>query len=474
MQSRYDLTKLGGKQSTPSYDLSHLGGTVAGGDAAGDALQGIQKQIMDEIQTPNAQMQEGYSNPAMQNNFGMLPKQEQMQRLSLSSFDPANRNSLGGIVPGGTYENDISRNAAATAASLMNPEMSGGNSLLMRYFAQPVANSMSRIGSGSAANMISDLPNIKNMDQAKALLKNSLSANAILEAGTSPLRIAGHAAEILNPIQHTRDKIRDIQTEYAGARQAQRAAYDPVTAAYGNTNVTNRPSEYLGFTRAQTRYFTPEIRRVYQDFIGRPTFDNLHRLQSQMYRDAASLEGNSNKINTLQTIRRTREQIQGQIQNFLARDPQALASYNRGIDLTRDLIKPYEYNEKLTKVARGQVTEMKPQQLRKEILKGVQEEYGGIPVGHPLRNHLRDLDKFADFGNAVNDIGIPAAGLIGGEIASPGLGGAITGLAAGGGARYMMPGLVKGAQNPLLERMMRAINPLYYSAGRTAINQFNR
>ncbi len=438
--------------------------------------QMIKNQFSNEQAAPRTpQMQERYSNPAQMPEFADMSKQEKMQRLALSAFDPANRDAVGaGQMAGGGYENDATRQAATMLPTLAAPEISGGNSLLMRYLGAPAINAMSRIGVGTAGNAAYAGDKADTMDQFKTLLKNSLGGNALLEAGTAPIRGLGYSAEMLNPVAYTSEKMAQIRNEYHEAREAQRAAYAPVTEQYGHVNVTNTPRTYLNFDRNDTKYFTPEVKKVYGDFLDEPTFDNLHRLQSQMGKDAASMTGNSSKINTRQTLESARDRVQERAQTFLSRDPEALASYNRGRDITRDVLKPYEANINLRRVAQGNVTSMSPNKLRNEITKGVEKGRHAIPENHPLQNHLRDLNKMIDFGGAIKDAGIPLASQIGALALHPDLAGAFRGLEGGALTKFALPSYIKGAQNPLVRRAVNVANPLYYGAGRTEINALNQ
>jgi hypothetical protein len=110
MNSSFDLSAFGTLQQNPTslYDLSHF-----------DA------QPKEEENAP--QIQEQYSNPTNWPGFSSLPKEEQMQKIAFSQFDPANQSPTGGYVTPGQYESKSQRLAASIIPTLMVPESNLGS-----------------------------------------------------------------------------------------------------------------------------------------------------------------------------------------------------------------------------------------------------------------------------------------------------------------------------------------------------------
>jgi hypothetical protein len=194
-------------------------------------------------------------------------------------------------------------------------------------------------------------------------------------------------------------------------------------------------------------------------------------------------------IKRAQTLRRVHDIAKQKIQGFLSRDPEALNSYNEGIRITRDVLKPYETIKKLRSIAEGMV-DPTPSQLISEIKKGTEKTayrkgrkpISAIPEDHPLRNHLSDLTNIMHFGETAKYMIPAAAGAISGEILHPGIlgtlggaGGLLTSAGLGAmGAKFGGPSLANDLQNPALQKIMRyGIKPAYYTGGHAGINVFN-
>ncbi len=428
------------------------------------------------------QPQEQFSNPTQMPGFNQLPKNEQLQRINFSQFDPANQSSLGTPVPPGTMESDPARMMASILPTLAQPEIGLGG-----RFISPILNSMARIGAGTAGNLAYQAPNINNLQQLKEAGKNSLTLNALLEGATVPFRFAGSMAEMFNPLNYAARKANDMRNEYNAATELQRQTYRPVMSQYGQQPVTTTPRAYLGFTRQQVRRFTPDIKKSYSDFLATPNFQNLHNLQSQMGKDYARIATNPNKINTAQTINNARQTTKTKAQQFLSTDQPMLEQYNRGSEITKNLVEPYRSNKSLEKIVQGVKPNVTPAELSNAIRQSREKvlytERGNpvtaIPHNHPLVNHLNEMNRAINFGKAMQTAVPTILGGIGGEVVHPGIGGLLGGAASGLGgsqlsslaAKFGAPSISSFVQNPLVQNVMRHLSPLYYGAGRAAIGE---
>ena len=285
-----------------------------------------------------------------------------------------------------------------------------------------------------------------------------------IEGATLPFRGLGTIAELFNPIEHANSQAEAIHNAYQEAVQKQKAAYEPVMEKYGNNTITLQPEKYLGFDQKQIKYFTPQVKKLYQDFINEPNLNNLHSLQSQMGFDAAKTATSGGKINTSQTLTMARNSLTDKISKYLSKDPEALDSYNLGKEITRDQVIPYRANDTLEGVSEGLINNISPKSLSNAIQKGIQKkgfknpETGKIvptiPEGHPLRQNLSSLNTRMNIGNAFQ-YGVPvAAAALGGEMIHPGLG-ALGGAGAGAAiAKYLEPGMLNLIQNPSIRSLL--------------------
>lgn len=480
-----DLSKSLIQQSQEFPDLSKPP------SVADTILKQVQLQNAPQQQeTRSPQMQEEFSNPTQWPGFDKLSKQEQLERIKLSQFDPANQTSVGTSMPSGSYEHPATRMLASVLPTLAVPGLSVGEGLAAKYLLNPAINAAARIGAGTGGNLAYESPDINNMQQLGDATKRSLGINALIEGAIAPLRFAGGMAEMFNPIQYGANKADQIRNEYTAAKTLQEQAYAPVTQKYGDTIVTADPKNYLGFGKADIKYFTPDVKKSYGDFLDEPTFQNLHDLQSQMGRDWARVSTNPGKINTAQTLDASRNSIKDKIQSFLGPDENALNQYNLGSEITKNQVMPYVANKTLRKVVEGVNPGISPAQLSNAIGQGTQKVISrgpngittAIPAGHALRNHMADLEQMINFGKSAQTIAPALTGAVTGEMLHPGLGGAVAGAASGLGASQMAnmaakfgaPSMTGLIQNPLIQNALKKLSPFYYSGARVLGNELGK
>lgn len=289
--------------------------------------------------------------------------------------------------------------------------------------------------------------------------QEGFKAGLIGEAIGAPFRTIGGIAELANPLKKSSKLAGQIRSGYQEAQKAQKDAYAPVTEKYGDYFLTPKPKEYLGYTQDQIKYFTPEVKKVYGDFLNEPTFDNLHKLQSQMGRDASRIGNTPAKINTAQTLTAARDSANEKLSGFLKNDPEMYAKYEQGRQISRDRVFPYHANPTLKKISEGMITNPTPEQLSSAITKGAQKinrmEQGvpvsAIPGEHLLNKTLTQIERRlhgADILKSSLPFGIAA-------LSSPaGLAGTILGGAAG---HYLSPHALSLAQNPLVKQIMAGL-----------------
>ncbi len=391
---------------------------------------------------------EEYSNPTQYPGFENLPQKEKLARIAFSQFDPANQTLTGGFVPPGSFESDPVRLAITTLPTLAAPELRVGAPII-----RGIANILSRVGVGTAGNVSYQSPNIKNMEDLKNIVKESVKSNALMEVPVSALKGARGAAEIYNPShRYATQRANQIQQEATAARQLQRETFQPVFQQYGNTPVTHNSNNFMANAGIERRHLYPEARKLYDEFLAEPIFQNLHNLQSRLGADIRKVNIARNKPLTEQRFTQYRNALKNEAETFLSRDQNALNQYNLGSQITRDLVEPFNANATLKQISRGTRISPTPQQISNAIKKGREKivyERGGnmataIPENHPLNRHFNEINNRLDISKGLKDV---TPNILKGFL--PNVGGAI--------------------QNQLLNRLMESASPLYYGAGRGLI-----
>jgi hypothetical protein len=450
-------------------------------DEPKSASQAILSQIEESQQAQpqqqrTPQMQEEFSNPTMWPGFSDLPKEEQLRRIAYSQFDPANEASGGRYVPGGTYESDPARMMASVLPTLAVPELRAGWPVV-----RGLANALTRVGAGTLGNIAYQAPNIKSKEDLGNVAIQSGALNALLEGATLPLRGAARLAEIFNPLKYTANKAAQIKNEFTASKAVTDEMYRPINEEYNDFPVTLTPKNYLKDAGVTKNQLYPDAKIIYDDFMKEPNFENLHKLQSKLGEDWARISQHPTTSEKAQLFSQMRDKLKGKVQNFLSRDENALNQYNAASQYASNNYFPYLATPTLRKIAKGKM-DVTPNSLARSIKIGTEKTVGKeqsnlIPEGHPLRNHLSDLEKKISQGRALQ-VAIPAlTGAAVGEYTNPGLtgvlGGASTGLGLGGvGAIASKLGgtTVTGMlQEPWIRNWIKRLAPVYYGGGRTGI-----
>jgi hypothetical protein len=363
----------------------------------------------EEKRTP--QIQEEFSNPTIMPGFQNLPKKEQLERIAFSQFDPANRSPLGVSVGPGTFESKTQRAISSILPTLLAPEIKLGGGLLGEG-ASYLLNALSRIGTGTGANLAYELPEIKSKQDFKNALNQNLELNSILEGISQVPRIAGGALSLYKPgTRYASKKAELINKEYYDAKRLQEQAYKSVFEKHGKSEVTKNTDEFLKDIEYKKLY--PEARKIYEDFKKSRNLKDLHDLQSQIGRDQIKA-ANAQKPKTSQYFKIYRKNLNDKLYNFLENtDKKALAQYKKGSNITRDLVKPYVSNKELEKISEGRKLEgnLTPEKIKSAITQGAEkkiysvngEQILSIPKTHPLMNHLNNINNRLGFANFLQN-----------------------------------------------------------------------
>lgn len=473
--------ELGGKLSS-GFNPNEFGKLSIENPAAEQLESIAQKQNIPMNNQRTPQIQEEFSNPSVMKEFNEFPQKEQLKRIALSQFDPANMTSTGSFVPPGTYESDPARMIGSALLALSNPEISAGRGLFSRYVGNPLLNMASRIGSGTIGNIGYQSPNIKNEKELIEAAQKGFGANALLEAGALPFRSTSHLGEIFNPEKFAQQKSNQIKKEFESTKSQMNNLYKPVQEEYNHFPVTVTPEKYLKSAGVTRNKLYPDAKIIYDEFKNEPNFNNLHRLQSKIGEDWARTSQHPTTYERSQAFNNMRERLKEKTQNFLKRDENALNQYKTATEFAKSNYFPYLSTPTLRKISKGKL-DVSPRMLSSSIKKGTEktvgrEEKNVIPESHALRNHLQDLNKMINFGKAAQTLVPTATGALVGESISPGLGGmlggALGGAAGAGLSKFASPAIASTSQNPLIQHIFKNIlSPAYYSGGRATGNVFS-
>lgn len=348
---------------------------------------------------------------------------------------------------------------------------------------QGLTNAAGRIGTGTGLTTGSEYFSPENKENLGDITSRNALLNTALEAGTLPFRIPAHIAEIFNPLKYGAKKSNQIKNEFSATKATTDEMYRPINEKYNDTLVTLTPKKYLEDAGIRRNPLHPDAKIVFDDFIKDPSYKNLQAFQSKMGNEWARTTGKPSSKAKSELFKQMRDALKTKTEKFLERDPEALRQYKLATDYARDNYYPYLSTPSLRKIAKGKL-DLEPNKLAKSIKQGTEKTIGEeerllIPKGHPLHNHLKDLNSVLNFGNAAQ-FGLPAiGGGIMGELMHPGLGGIVGGGISGIGSsglskiasKFGAPSMTNFMQNPKIENIFNKTEPAYYGAGRTAINQ---
>lgn len=279
------------------------------------------------------------------------------------------------------------------------------------------------------------------------------------------------AAEFLHPQKYANSLAGDITKGYQKSKEASTSLYSPVFENVGNKKITNSPyaSQYASLNKDILKGYSPSIKEVHKQFIENPTFNNAHKLQSDIGKRISNLKsGNSKDSLTLDNIERL-EKAQTSLKNDMSSylnhsNPNLSNQYQRASDFYKNQVIPYNQNNTIRDIVKGRET-ISPEEL-KSSLKNLSEMKRGnnnkeyvLPENHYLREALTNLSHKINRGEAVGTGSSILAGTALGNILHPGLTGAALGGALGAGAgalgrKYLAPKVLDLATNPYVHETL--------------------
>lgn len=298
------------------------------------------------------------------------------------------------------------------------------------------------------------------------------------------------AAEFLHPQKYAHDLASDIKKGYQNTKKIATDLYNPVFENVGNKKITNSPysNQYTSLNKDILRSYSPSIKEVHNDFIKNPTFNNAHKLQSDMGKRIAALKaGNSKDSLTLDNIERlekAQNALKSDMSSYLGKNnPGLFNKYNEASDFYKNQVTPYNQNNTIRDIVKGRET-ISPEELRSslkdlsELKRGNNHQEYLLPQNHYLRETLSNLSRKINRGEAagtVGSLGSILAGTTLGNILHPGimgslLGGALGGTASNLGKRYVMPKVLDLATNPTVHETLPKLKVPYDMLVKSLIN----
>ncbi len=251
--------------------------------------------------------------------------------------------------------------------------------------------------------------------------------------------------------------IKNIPYIYNKLKGVQQRSYDFAMNKYGNDPV-NLPN--LLSNPEIEPWLTPNIKKVLNDYRRNPNLNNAHAVKAQIFRDQNKIsEGHD--IVRYQRLNQAHNEVKNSILNHLSKDPEALASYQKGSDITRTQIAPFESSDYIKNIVEGKIKSkfVSPTKLKQELSKVYLNRSldKDVMENHYLGKSYQELEnKLSSSKNTTGLAGLLMGALIGGPLS--GVGGAYL-------AKSLLPGLTEKFHMP--EKLSMALKNYAPLATRT-------
>lgn len=328
------------------------------------------------------------------------------------------------------------------------------------------------------------------MEEPMEHLGEAAIISSIVNALPFGLKQIGRFAEYLKPKKFTEKAVEGMIKGAEKASQEAANQYEPIERTFGNYRIMGRghPQRPIQIalqdpnTLKIVKKYAPEL---YASFEKSPNYTNAHNLQSQLFTEINSLDPtDATNRHVIKVLSKARNALRDTIFDFLnQRRPDFARMYQKGTDIVRDILKPYESTDIVSKTKAGAYVAHKipePRELERSLLKAIKDEK--IPAGHPLRNIANELSEkiktgktagkvshlahMAGLGSLLGGSAMPGVGHVGG-----GIGGLIGGLMSPhyyGNLPYEL------AQNPKIIDLLKKIYPAYHTGMLTASPEFEK
>lgn len=279
------------------------------------------------------------------------------------------------------------------------------------------------------------------------------------------LKGVGKFAEILNPKKFAKQLSEKIIQNHNKSQSLASDQYTAVRNVVGESNIThnNPSSKYISLDPGITQMFGPNVNKLHNQFINKMTFDNAHKLQSQMGSEIAKLSGkkpDAITLNSIQSLQEAREALKQDMDTFLrVKDPSLADKYKLGTEIFKNQVAPYRSNEVIRNIVNGNIKNIEPKKLESS-LSSLSDQ--GLINDHYLKDALQKLSEKTNRGKALGTGSSILAGMGIGHALLPGLGGGggFVGAAAG---KMLGPHALKLSQNPEVLKLLEKNKNRYYS-----------
>ncbi len=317
------------------------------------------------------------------------------------------------------------------------------------------------------------------MEEPKEHLGEAGIISAIVNALPFALKGIGGVAEYLNPKKFTEESVGGMIKGATKASEEASQQYEPIKKTFGNYNVMGkghpeRPIQSVLEDKSTSKIVKRYAPELYDKFINKPSYSNAHNLQSQLFTEMDALDPtDATNRHVIKVLGKARGALRETIFDFLnQRRPEFAKMYQKGTDITRDVLKPYESTKILSKTKQGPYEVLKmpePKDLEKSLLAAIKKEK--IPKSHPLYELSKELSNKIKSGKTAGKLShlggmVGAGSLLGGSVV-PGVG------HVGGGAAGLIGGLLSPhhygnlpyeiAQNPQVIELLKKIYPGYHA-----------
>jgi hypothetical protein len=277
------------------------------------------------------------------------------------------------------------------------------------------------------------------------------------EALPLPFKAAGKYAEAINPIKFVTNKLGEIRGELKKSEIAEKEAYKPFNEIASQHEI-GIPKNYYESYKENKPLFDSRINRLDKKFNEVPTLENAHKLQSRMFKgirqEYKKVDPDFEKI---EALNESREALKKDITKQLEKIDRNVASkYKQGAEIHKEQISPHFSTPELAHLIQGNIKNLQPTRLHKAL--NTANEKNLIPENHYLNRALEDITTKLNKGKAVQ-YGVPAAvapfvSMVGGH---SGIGPVLASMAAGGLIGHGAGKVADLAQNPEIERLLRAL-----------------
>lgn len=290
-------------------------------------------------------------------------------------------------------------------------------------------------------------------DRTGGALKGALlgsAAESIPVLGKGLLKVP----EKINPKQYTSDLANSIRQSYNKNRGQSEENYNAIMNKVGTYPVDHPNLLYPNLDKRFMRAYSSGENLLHQDYIGKPTIEKAHFLQSQIGHKIRELQSNPNKdpatINAIKDLSYVHGSLLSDLNSALQRiHPDISNEYQAAAEFHRNNVVPFEQNKLIRDISEGETKNIKPSALLSALSKLTQSEKKDVPSEHFLQSAQTDLNKRINQGKLLKDIVTGGTGAAIGMAVHPGLWPAALGLAGGGFfGHYGLPRLLRVVENP--------------------------